>query len=58
MFICGICMGESLIQVKKALVQSLYASFKGQVILAEVFRKSFGRLERGKLVTAFNEALQ
>jgi len=51
-------MGDSLGRVKKAVVQSLYSSFKGQVILAEVFRKSFGRLERGKLVPALSEALE
>jgi len=51
-------MGDNLLQIKKALVQSIYASFKGQVILAEVFRKSFGRLERGKLVPSLSKALE
>lgn len=60
--ICGICIGEgdpqSVSQVKKAIIKGFYASFKGQVVLADTFRKAFGRLQRGKIVSSTQETLQ
>ena len=45
-------------QVKKAILESLYSSFKGQVVLANVFRRHLGKMERGKVVSSLREAIE
>ena len=38
-----------------AIIDSLYASFKGQVVVTEIFRKGFGELEKDLLIKSVNE---
>ena len=43
LFVCAVCF-DDLPALKDAVIQSLYASFKGQMLLAEVFKKHHGRV--------------
>ena len=47
LFLSGVCMLSEpvkLIEVRKAVVEGIYASFKAQVLLTTVFRKHSGEI--------------
>ena len=46
-----------LANLKKVVLQSLYASFEAQVLVTSVFRKNFGIIERGRLAPAVQEII-
>ena len=61
LFIIAVCMGENpqmLSLLKKVVLESLYSSFEAQVLIAAVFRKNFGTIERGRLAPAVQEILE
>jgi len=58
LFICGICIGEDLSSVKKTVIESFYASFKAQVLLADVFKKQNGQIQRNQLLPQLLETLE
>ena len=48
LFICAVCIkSDNLLQVKQAVLASMYSGFKGQVILADLFNRQFGQIQRG-----------
>ena len=46
---------ENALKMKDAVIQAAYASFKGQVIVAELFRKGFGELEKDVLISTVKD---
>ena len=58
LFINAVCMVRNpgmLANLKKVVLDSLYASFEAQVLVTSVFRKNFGTMERGQLAPAVQE---
>ena len=38
------------VEMKNAIIQAAYSSFKGQIVVTEFFRKGFGELEKDVLI--------